>query len=262
MKYLKYTARRVFFFLTNNVIINAILITLGKDRHFSKRGNPYITYVPAASRSVQENAGYSNRAEINEVLARSKRDLLDTVQTHVNTGARILDIGCGPGMYLSLFKDLDYELHATDINKGMLAVAREQVSRATFYEGDINSVEIGQTFDLIYCIGVLIYIPPSSLPSFIGKIKGMLNRNGILYLNFPHAISYGDVCYRDITYVQYSPSHLRKLLSPHFDILIDRHAFDNRFIERYDKTPYKSVNPDTNRTYKNSYLLVAKKKTL
>lgn len=243
-------------------MVNGILILLRKDRHFSKRGNPYISYVPAANKSVQENAGYSNRAEINEVLAKSKHDLLHVAQTHVSAGSRILDIGCGPGMYLSLFKDLDYELHATDINKGMLAVAQKQVSRATFYEGDINSLEIGHTFDLIYCIGVLIYIPPSSLPSFIDKIRSMLNRNGILYLNFPHAISYWDVCYKDITYVQYSPAHLRKLLSAHFDILIDRHAFDDRFIERYDKTPYKSINPDTNRTYKNSYLLVAKKKTL
>ncbi len=241
-------------------MINNILIVLGKDRYASQRGNPYTTYVPAGSKSVQENAGYSNREEINQVLSKSKKDLLLTAQTQLKAKAKILDIGCGPGMYLSLFKDEPYELHATDINSGMLALAKKEVPRAAFYEGDINDVVITETFDLIYCIGVLIYIPPSGLRAFIEKTVSLLNDEGILYLNFPHAISVWDSWYKDITYVQYSPSQLRKLLAPYFEILADHHAFDNRRIDRYDQTPYKSLNPDTHRTYKNSYLLVAKKK--
>lgn len=241
--------------------MNNILIALGKDSYFSQRGNPYTTYVPAGSKSIQENAGYSNREEINQVLAKSRKDLLLTAQTQLNPQAKILDIGCGPGMYLSLFKDTSYELHATDINGGMLALAKKEVPRATFYEGDINDLVIRETFDMIYCIGVLIYIPPSRLRPFLEKIVSLLNDDGILYLNFPHAISIWDSWYKDITYVQYSPSQLRKLLAPYFEILADHHAFDNRRIEGYDKTPYKSLNPDTHRTYKNSYLLVAKKKT-
>jgi SAM-dependent methyltransferase len=239
-----------------------MLIAMGKDRYFSQRGNPYTSYVPAGSKSVQENAGYSNREEINQVLAKSKSDLLQTAQTHLKTNAKILDIGCGPGMYLGLFKNLPYELHATDINSGMIDLAKQEVPRATFYAGDIHDVVISERFDLIYCIGVLIYIPPSSLQAFLKKIMSLLNDGGILYLNFPQAISVWDTWYKDITYVQYSPAHLRKLLAPYVEFLADHHAFDDRFIERYDQTPYKSLNPDTHRTYKNSYLLVAKKKTL
>lgn len=243
------------------MVINNILIALGKDSYFSQRGNPYTTYVPAGSKSVQENAGYSNREEINQVLAKSKKDLLLIAQTQLKDQAKILDIGCGPGMYLSLFKDLPYELHATDINGGMLRLAKQEVPRAVFYEGDINGISINEKFDFIYCIGVLIYIPPSRLRPFIEKIVSLLNDEGILYLNFPHAISFWDSWYKDITYVQYSPSYLRKVLAPYFEVLADHHAFDNRRVEGYDKTPYKSLNPDTHRTYKNSYLLVAKKKT-
>jgi SAM-dependent methyltransferase len=260
LKQLKHIVKRSLYFLTNNVVVNNILIALGKDRYFSQRGNPYTTYVPAGSKSVQENAGYSNREEINQVLEKSKSDLLQITQAHLQANAKILDIGCGPGMYLSLFKDLPYELHATDINSGMLALAKKEVPRAIFYEGDIHDVTINETFDLIYCIGVLIYIPPSGLQAFIKKITSLLNDGGILYLNFPHAISFWDTWYKDIAYVQYSPAQLRKVLAPWFDVVTDHHAFDNRVIEQYDKTPYKSLNPDTHRTYKNSYLLVAKKK--
>jgi SAM-dependent methyltransferase len=236
------------------------MIFLKKDTYFSTKGNPYATFVPADKKSVQENAGYSNRQEINEVLERSKKVLLEVAGSHLNPNDKILDIGCGPGMYLSLFKDSEFQLHATDINAGMIAAAKQQVPNVVFYQGDLSTLIIPEKFNLIYCIGVLIYIPPTQLKPFIEKIHSLLQNNGILYLNFPHAISYWDTWFKDITYVQYSPAYLRKLLSPYFEIEIDRHAFDERFIESYDETPYKSLNPGTNRTYKNSYLLVAKKK--
>lgn len=217
-------------------------------------------FVPPKDKSTQENAGYSNRQEINEVLEKSKKDLLAAVKKHLDTTGKILDIGCGPGMYLSLFKDSDFELHATDINHHMIALAKQNVSKAIFYHGDFKEVSIPQKFNFIYCIGVLIYIPPSQLDSFFEKIETLLENNGILYLNFPHAISYGDTWFRDITYVQYSPEYIRKKLTKWFDIIKDAHALDERKIDVYDKKPYKSLNPDTQRTYKNSYLLIAKKK--
>lgn len=236
------------------------MIFLKKDTYFSIKRNPYTTFKPADKKSVQENAGYSDREDINEVLGRSKKTLLKVAGTHLKPQDKILDVGCGPGMYLNLFKDAGFELHATDINASMIAAAKQQVPAAVFYQGDLTTLMIPGNFKMIYCIGVLIYIPPTQLKAFIEKMHALLNENGMLYLNFPHAISYWDTWFKDITYVQYSPAYLRELLAPYFEIEIDRHAFDGRFIESYDKTPYKSLNPDTDRTYKNSYLLVAKKK--
>jgi SAM-dependent methyltransferase len=236
------------------------MILLKKDTYFSNKGNPYTTFVPADKKSVQENAGYSNRQEINEVLETSKKALLEVAGSHLKAKDKILDVGCGPGMYLSLFKNSGYELHATDINADMISAAKQQVPDAVFYQGDLTSLAIAEKFKMIYCIGVLIYIPPTQLKPFIKKIRLLLVEDGILYFNFPHAISYWDTRFKDITYVQYSPAYLRKLLAPYFEIETDRHAFDGRFIDSYDTRPYKSLNPDTTRTYKNSYLLVAKKK--
>jgi SAM-dependent methyltransferase len=260
LKSLKHSIKRSLSALTNNLILNNVMIFLKKDNYFSAKGNPYTTFVPADKKSVQENAGYSNRQEINEVLERSRKVLLEVTATYLKAGDKILDIGCGPGMYLSLFKDSGFELHATDINAGMIAAARQQVPNAVFYQGELSTLAIPEKFKMIYCIGVLIYIPPTKLKPFIKKIHSLLHDHGVLYLNFPHAISYWDTWFKDITYVQYSPAYLRELLSPYFEIEVDGHAFDERFIDSYDKTPYKSLNPDTDRTYKNSYLLVAKKK--
>lgn len=248
--------------ITHNVLLNNLLILFGVDGRVARRMNPYLAFESNAGKSVQENAGYSNRQEINEVLCKSKADLQQAVTTHVKAGERMLDIGCGPGMYLSLFKDSAYELHATDINASMLAEAARQVPQASFYKGDFLSVEIPGRFQFVYCIGVLIYISRGDIGHFIKKIHEHLEPGGVLYLNYPHALSLGDVLYKDITYVQYSPLVIEKLILPHFDILEHHHAFDGRVISRYDSRPYKSLNPDTDRTYKNSYLLIAKKKSL
>lgn len=246
--------------ITHNFLLNHILILFKLDRKCARLANPYVFFIPDSNKSTQENAGYSNRQEINEVLEKSKKDLLAISEPYLKEGSRILDIGCGPGMYLSLFKHKPFELHASDINAGMIGLAKKQVPDALFYEGDLLDISIQQQFDLVYCIGMLIYIPPSALKPFIKKIASLLKDDGIFYLNFPHAISYWDSLFHDINYVQYSPAYLRKVLAPYFDIYIDQHAFDGRVIDIYDKTPYKSLNPDTDRTYKNSYLLVAKKR--
>lgn len=257
---LKNLLKKIWWRCSNNVIVNNVLVAFRIDRMFSQRGNPYIRFTPSPTRSVQENAGYSNRQEINEVLERSKQDLMNAVTLFTKPGDKLLDVGCGPGMYLSLFREAGYALYATDINPGMIELAKQQVPKAIFTCGDILEIEMKTRFRFIYCIGMLIYVPPSQLRPFLVKLHSWLEDDGVLYLNYPHAISRWDVLFRDITYVQYSPSHLAKMASNYFNILEHRHAFDGREVTDYDRTPYKSLNPHTHRTYKNSYLLIAKKK--
>ena len=232
----------------------------GLEKIIYHKANPYLLFQTKQSRSTQENAGYSIRPEINEVLNKSKSDLTLAVSEFCAKENKILDIGCGPGMYLQLFKDSSYELYATDINFSMLEEAKKQVPKATFIQGDFISSPLNIKFNFIYCIGVLIYIPRKSIIDFFQKIYDELEPNGILYLNYPHAISWLDTVYNDLTYIQYSPKFIETIISPYFKIIKHEHAFDGRKVDRYDKTPYKSLNPNTDRTYKNSYLLIAQKK--
>lgn len=232
---------------------------MGLENKVYRRLNPYLGF-KLKKKNIQENAGYSDRPEINEVLSISKKDLMTCVDAYCAPNSHILDIGCGPGMYLSLFKETKFNLSATDINEDMVAEAKKNVPEATVYKGNFLEVAIAQKFSFIYCIGVLIYIGRTDMDVFFRKIYSQLNENGILYLNYPHAISLGDVLYKDLSYIQYSPVVIEKLIAPYFEIIEHRHAFDKRKVGYYDKKPYKSLNPDTHRTYKNSYLLIAKKK--
>lgn len=222
--------------------------------------NPYHTFKPSPKRTTQENAGYSDRPEINEVLERSKKELLTSIREFCKEKDQILDVGCGPGMYLSLLKDTPYQLTAIDINSDMLDACKILVPEAKYYKGEVFEIEQAGKFNFIYCIGVLIYIPRHKIVEFIEKVHQLLAPNGIFYLNYPHAISRLDTLYHDLTYIKYSPEFIEKIIEPYFKILKHEHAFDGRKIRKYDTNPYTSLNKNTDRTYKNSYLLIAQKK--
>ncbi len=245
----------------NNFFVNFLRNKFDFIDSLIKHRNPYSQFTINDTKSIQENAGYSVRPEINEVLTKSKTDLLSSVKVYVRHYETILDIGCGPGMYLELFNDLSFKLVATDINKSMINTAKLVVPKASFVEGNFLDISFDARFKFIYCIGVLIYIPRTQIENFIKKIHSLLEEDGILYLNYPHAISWLDVVYNDLSYIQYSPKRIARWIEPYFEIIKHEHAFDGRIINYYDSKPYKSLNPNANRTYKNSYLLIAKKKS-
>lgn len=244
----------------NNFICNFFLRLFGFEEKVYHNKNPYLVFEPKTIKSTQENAGYSNRPEINEVIEKSKSDLQQIVSKFCTNGSKILDIGCGPGLYLKLFNNQHYVLTATDINLAMLDEARKNVPNAMLVHGNFMNLIFNKQFNFIYCIGVLIYIPRQSIENFFKKIYDMLESDGVLYLNYPHAISWFDTVYNDLTYIQYSPMEIERWIAPYFKIIKHEHAFDGRRIEKYDTAPYKSLNPHTHRTYKNSYLLIAQKK--
>ncbi len=250
----------IFRIFVNNFISNFFIRMFGLEKTIYHKANPYLLFKPTRTKSTQENAGYSIRPEINEVIEKSKSDLKQAVNELSIKESKILDIGCGPGMYLQLFKESSFELYATDINRSMLEEAQKIVPRANFIPGDFMELPLNLKFNFIYCIGVLIYIPNQSIEDFFQKVADKLEPNGILYLNYPHAISWLDTVYNDLTYIQYSPKAIEKFIQPYFTIIKHEHAFDGRKIGSYDNKPYKSLNPNTVRTYKNSYLLIAQKK--
>lgn len=56
--------------------------------------------------------------------------------------ARILDLGCGPGLYAERLVALGHEVVGVDISPASIAHAKEHVGEATFLEADIRQVEL------------------------------------------------------------------------------------------------------------------------
>jgi len=90
--------------------------------------------------------------------------------------SKILDIGCGNGFLLNQvciqFKGC--ELHGLDISSKQLSYAKNIKT----YHGDIETIDINEKFDYIFCMEVIGYA--TNQIEVINKILSMLNTNGTL----------------------------------------------------------------------------------
>lgn len=243
---------KIFFFLTNNILVNNILIFTGLDKVILSKMAIYRRISIDVNQTPEEMAGFSKRPEIEEALSKAHLDLKKTVQQYLKKGDRILDIGCGAGAYLKELS-IDYQTTGIDLNKDMIEAGRKNVPDSTLIHDDFLKYPFNQKFNLIYTVSVLEFIPPSALDSFIKKVATLLEPGGIFFLHYPHALRRIDTYYPDLYYIEYSPQHIEKTASRYLKINKHEHAIDGRKVGRYDRQPYT---PGT-RTFKNGYLLIA-----
>jgi ubiquinone/menaquinone biosynthesis C-methylase UbiE len=74
------------------------------------------------------------------------------IQKHKRSrGNTLLDVACGTGLHVSLLSE-HYQVQGTDINAGMLKVARKKHPEFRFTQGDMRSFQLRQKFDVITCL--------------------------------------------------------------------------------------------------------------
>ncbi len=80
--------------------------------------------------------------------------ITDFVLSQSKPKSSLLDLGCGPGLYTTLFKDKGYEVTGVDFNKTSIAYASAERKDIHYIFGDyINEYPYGKydTVILIYC---------------------------------------------------------------------------------------------------------------
>lgn len=106
--------------------------------------------------------------------------ITDFVLHHSKTGSRLLDLGCGPGLYTSLFKDKGYDVTGIDFNKASIEYAAEKRKDIRYIFGDyINEYPVGKydTVIIIYCdLGTH---PDSERDILLKNIYHSLDNNGV-----------------------------------------------------------------------------------
>jgi len=241
--------------LTNNIIINNILIAIGLDAKKELAVGQWKAFKYDASKSIQQNAGFSHTAEVEESLKKVKQKLIERLKTNTSAKAKVLDFGCGPGIYMKMLAE-DYNVSGVDISEGMLAAAKNILPDSKFYLGNFLSVEFEDKYEAIYSISVLEYVPVSQIREFFSKCASLLTEKGLLFIQYPHALNKIDLYYPDRNYINYSPELITKLASEYFNVIENKQSYDERETCRYDAKPY----PTNSKTFKNGYLLIATKK--
>lgn len=100
-----------------------------------------------------------------------------------NGPLRVLDLGCGNGLNLSMFADEGFEVTGIDISGHMLEVARESCPSAHLIGGDFLSYPFPQTcFHGVFAKAVIHLFPKPHAIQLIDKVRYVLKPGGIFYV--------------------------------------------------------------------------------
>lgn len=245
----------------NNIITNQVFILLGKDSLAKKWIKNWQTLGYNSKLSVLSNTGISKHSEILEVLENCHKELKNIYSQTLHSKGRILDIGCGPGLFLEDFKESKDEIWGIDMNPEFVKIAQENLPKAHIIEGEFLSTPISGKFSLIFSSSVLMYIEKSNIINFFNKIYELLEEGGVVFIHYPHALQLKDLFYHDLSYIRYSPAFLEKILGEKFHIIKHEHMFDGRKVGRLDKVHYYYPDGKNSRldTLQNTFMLIAKK---
>ncbi|MHC2990303.1 methyltransferase type 11 [Pontibacter sp. HJ8] len=101
-------------------------------------------------------------------------------------GARIFEIGCGPGnvtRYI-LSKRPDYKLEAIDSAPSMIELARANNPAANFTVMDCREIDkLTDTYDAILCGFCMPYLAKQDCAKLIKDTSSLLSQGGILYFS-------------------------------------------------------------------------------
>lgn len=64
----------------------------------------------------------------------------------------ILDVGCGTGEHALYLKNHGFTVDGLDLDPRLLAVAREKLPDARFFEGDMAAFDVGKRYDAVMCL--------------------------------------------------------------------------------------------------------------
>jgi SAM-dependent methyltransferase len=73
----------------------------------------------------------------------------DLIVRHRPGAQSVLDLGCGTGRHALLLAERGYRMTGVDLSEEMLKVARASSSGQSFVQGDVRSVRLGKTFDVV-----------------------------------------------------------------------------------------------------------------
>jgi len=98
--------------------------------------------------------------------------------------AKVLDLGCGPGIETAKLLKKDFKVYGFDLSEGFLKIACERSPEATFSQGDMlcGLPYENEFFDGIFAKASLLHVPKDKLEDVLKEILRVLKKNGILHI--------------------------------------------------------------------------------
>lgn len=97
----------------------------------------------------------------------------------------VLDAGCGTGRVAIELARRGVEAVGSDIDAGMLAVARRKAPELAWHEADLATLDLGRTFDVVTLAGnVILFVVPADRAAAVRGAAQHLDAGGHLVAGF------------------------------------------------------------------------------
>lgn len=122
-------------------------------------------------------------------LADSSKAYFDL--NHINSfasllkpGAKVLDVGCGPGRDADLLTKAGLKVTGIDLSAGLISVAKDDFPNIDFIEGDMLNLPFGNyTFDGVWSnASVLHFETAEEVKKALSEMSRVLKKSGKLHL--------------------------------------------------------------------------------
>lgn len=105
---------------------------------------------------------------------------LEKIAEIVNDNDKVLDVGCGNGRLLEVFKNKKINYLGIDNSAALIELAKEKY-QGNFLQGDILELSLVPdiNFDYVFCIAVLQHIPGKRMQiDALKQLRNKINENG------------------------------------------------------------------------------------
>jgi len=109
------------------------------------------------------------------------KNLIEKLKNYLPEKGKILDIGCGVGIFLDIMKEMGWDVYGQDISP--FAVKYCKSKGYTVYK-NLSEINTEGTFDLITMFDVIAHIPNPL--HYLEKVHKLLKEDGILVIKTPY----------------------------------------------------------------------------
>lgn len=114
---------------------------------------------------------------------------LDEVGQYLPANGKILDIGCGFGLFSLYFsqKHPGRQVHGFDLNGKRIATAKKSAEKlglanASFHAEDATKWKGAEKFDAAYMLDIIHHIPREAVDGLIGQLRQLVSPTGIVVI--------------------------------------------------------------------------------
>jgi len=127
---------------------------------------------------------YERAAQLyRERSARTALDdgLVELVTAHAPAGARVLEIGSGPGFDAAVLEHRGFSVRRTDATAAFVEMLRAQGHQADLL--DIRTDDVGGPYDVVFAQAVLLHIDRVELAGVLARLAAAVRPGGLLAIS-------------------------------------------------------------------------------